>query len=215
MRNLPAIQHANAKYIMPDPFFEEHSYLKRLAPEAYLGYAAVHWSMTIADRKQGWLTTEFHSLFREILTHTAFRNGLLVPAYVLMPDHLHLLAMGYRESSDQRRGIRYLRKHLNRLLKPIGFLLQKQGYDHVIRKESRKRSLFQKVVQYIHENPLRANLVESPVDLPMYPYSGCVIPGYPEVNPWDESFWGTFWKLYIRLRENPDNLPTVDPSGKT
>lgn len=204
MLNLPINQFRSLK-LMSDPFFKEHSYLKRLPPEAYRAYATVHWSMTIADRKQGWLTELFHAKFRELLTHTAFRYGLIFPAYVLMPDHLHLLAMGIRESSDQRLAMRYLRKHLNWILKPAGYQLQKQSHDHVLRKKSRTRSLFQKVVQYVQENPLRAGLVATPLNLPTYPYSGCLIPGYPELDQWDEKFWGTFWKLYIlfRERENP------------
>ena len=177
-----------------DQFFEEHTYLKRLAPEAYRAYAAVHWSMTIAERKQGWCTEWFHAKFRELLTHVTFRYGLLFPTYVLMPDHLHILAMGFRETSDQRLAMRFLRKQMNWALKPAGYQLQKQGHDHVIRQRSRTRSVFQKVVQYVRENPLRAGLVESPGELPKYPFSGCLVPGYPELNQWDEKFWGVFWK---------------------
>ena len=186
---------------MEDQSFEEHTYLKRLPPEAYRAYATVHWSMTISGRKHGWLTESFHSQFREILAHAAFRYGMVFPTYVLMSDHMHLLAMGFRKTSDQRLAMRFIRKQLNWLLKPVGFQLQKQGHDHVIRKRSQKRSVFQSVVQYVRENPLRAGLVESPHQLPAYPYSGCLVPGYPELNQWDERFWGTFWKLYIQFRE--------------
>jgi len=186
---------------MEDLFFEEHTYLKRLAPEAYRAYAAVHWSMTIAERKQGWCTEWFHAKFRELLTHVTFRYGLLFPTYVLMPDHLHILAMGFRETSDQRLAMRFLRKQLNWVLKPVGYQLQKQGHDHVIRKRSRTRSVFQKVVQYVRENPLRAGLVETPEELSQYPFSGCLVPGYPELDQCEEKFWGLFWKLYIQFRE--------------
>jgi hypothetical protein len=34
---------------------DDDSYLKRLPPEYYRGQACVHWSLTIQDRKQGWL----------------------------------------------------------------------------------------------------------------------------------------------------------------
>src|SRR5258707_12113023 len=56
-----------------------HDYLKRLPPESYCGQAYVHWSMTIAGRKQGWLVPSLHYKFREILTHTMFRFGLTCP----------------------------------------------------------------------------------------------------------------------------------------
>lgn len=180
---------------------KEHSYLRRLAPEAYRECAVVHWSMTIDQRKRGWLTDLFHARFRELLTHTAFRDDVIIPCYVLMPDHLHLLAMGYRESSDQRIAMRFFRRQLNRLLRADGFQLQKQGYDHVLREKSCKPCIFEKVAGYVFENPLRAGLVTDFEDLSKYPYAGCLVPGYPELDVWADDFWETFWKLYWLLRE--------------
>tara|TARA_R110002096_G_scaffold42144_22_gene113826 strand:- start:7070 stop:7645 length:576 start_codon:yes stop_codon:yes gene_type:complete len=180
---------------------EEHSYLRRLPPEAYRDYAVVHWSMTIEERKQGWLTELFHARFRELLTHMAFRYHVICPSYVLMPDHLHLLLMGYHESSDQRVAMRYFRKQLNWVLRPEGFQLQKQGYDHVLREDSRKPSIFEKVAGYVQENPLRAGLVADYDELPSYPFAGCLVPGYPELDVWTDEFWESFWKLYWLLRE--------------
>ncbi len=51
-------------------------YLKRLPPEYYRGQACVHWTMTIEDRKTGWLVPIFYYKFRELLTHTMFRYGI-------------------------------------------------------------------------------------------------------------------------------------------
>ena len=180
----------------------EHSYLRRLPPEAYRSYAVVHWSMTIDGRRQGWVADVLHARWRELLTHTAFRYGILCPSYVLMPDHIHLLAMGYLESSDQRRAMRYFRKQLNWMLRPQGYQLQKQAHDHVLREQSRKPSVFQTVAGYVRENPLRAGLVEKWEELPNYPFAGCLVPGYPELDVWDEDFWETFWKLYWQLRDD-------------
>jgi hypothetical protein len=64
-----------------DPFENRNDYLKRLAPEYYQGQSYVHWSMTIEDRKTGWLIPIFYYKFREILTHTLFRYGLCCPIY--------------------------------------------------------------------------------------------------------------------------------------
>lgn len=76
-----------------------------------------------------------------------------------MPDHLYLMWMGYEESSDQRMAMRFLRKQLNWVLCPMGFELQKQGYDHVLREESRRQSVFETVAGYVRDSPLRAGLV--------------------------------------------------------
>ena len=71
-------------------------HLPRLAPEFYRGFAVVHWTITLERRATGWLDDLFHLHFRELLLHAAARQGLLCPAYVLMPDHIHLLWMGLR-----------------------------------------------------------------------------------------------------------------------
>ena len=66
--------------------YVRHDYLRRLDPQAYRGQACVHWSMTMHDRKRGWLVPRFYCKFREILTHTMFRYGLCCPIYCCMPD---------------------------------------------------------------------------------------------------------------------------------
>src|SRR5882757_7302517 len=94
-------------------------HLKRLPKEQYQGQAYVHWSMTMEDRKTGWLIPILYYKFREILTHTAFRYGLSCPIYCCMPDHLHLLWVGITESCDQRNAARFFRTQLNIPLKRL------------------------------------------------------------------------------------------------
>src|SRR5262249_49602455 len=50
--------------------------------------------------------------FRELLLHAAARENLYCPAYILMPDHIHLLWMGLKLSSDQINAMRFLRQYL-------------------------------------------------------------------------------------------------------
>ncbi|MCP5539367.1 MAG: hypothetical protein H7A53_02485 [Akkermansiaceae bacterium] len=174
-----------------------HSYLRRLSPDAYRGHAYVHWSLTIEGRRRSWLTPEFHATFRELLGHTAFRQSVCAPLYCLMPDHLHLLWVGFSESSDQRKAMRFLRARTNKmLLNPGGFEWQKQPYDNVLREKDRNRDAFPSVAAYIRENPLRAGLVDSESKLSNYPYLGCHLPGYPDISIWDRDFWDRFWKIY-------------------
>ncbi|MCB1229411.1 MAG: hypothetical protein KDN19_04055 [Verrucomicrobiae bacterium] len=181
---------------------EERSYLKRLHPEAYRGHSYIHWSMTIENRKRGWLGPEFHWRFRELLTHAGARYGINCPLYCLMPDHWHLLWIGYKSDSDQRPAAKFLRTQANRLLQSLGdFRLQKQPYDNVLRQKDRDRDAFAKVACYIRENPLRAGLIQEESKLPDYPYDGCVIPGYPSLSIWDDEFWERFWNIHYRLVE--------------
>src|ERR1044071_8152604 len=118
-------------------------YLKRLPPEFYRGQAYVHWSMTIEDRKTGWLTPAFYHEFREILTHTMFRFGLCCPIYCCMPDHLHLLWVGVCPDADQLKAMRFFRRQMRPVLEKLRVGFQKQPYDHVLRDDERDRNAFQ------------------------------------------------------------------------
>jgi putative transposase len=173
-------------------------YLPRLPREYYQADAVIHWTLTIFDRARGWLTPALHTEFRELLFHASFREGLVCPIYCLMPDHLHLLWMGLRRDTDQLNGIAFLRTHLEPMLKPAKF--QPQPQDNVLREAERKRHAFAKVCFYIAANPVRAELVKESA---AWPYTGCVVPGYPKLNPNHEDFWPIFWKIYAKLRQ-PD-----------
>lgn len=178
-----------------------HDYLERLEPEFYRGQAYVHWSMTIEDRKTGWLIPIFYYKFREILAHTMFRYGICCPLYCCMPDHIHLLWIGILDDADQLHAARYFRKQLNPILETFGCRFQLQPYDHVLREEERERTAFEDVIEYIARNPERKQLV--PRDqFREYPYSGCLIPGYPELKPWQPDYWDRFWRTYSFLRKN-------------
>jgi REP element-mobilizing transposase RayT len=166
-------------------------HLPRLDPEFYRGDAAVHWTLTVFDRRTGWLNESFHLKFRELMLHAATREGVLCPSYCLMPDHIHLIWLGLRRDSDQRNGMAFLRTHLEPLLSPEQF--QPQAYDHVLREEERKRGAFAKVCFYILANPVRAKLIK---ETGVWPFCGAVVPGYPGLHPLEEDFWPLFWKLY-------------------
>jgi putative transposase len=176
-------------------------YLRRLPPEHYRGTTYVHWSMTTEFRKQGWLTPESHSQFREILIHVAFRYGLLCPVYCLMPDHLHLLWLGLLPSTDQLNAIKFFRKHTNRILQRHQTSWQKQPHDHVLKEAEQEHNAVERVIDYICRNPERAGLVELG-QLSAYPFSGCIFPGYPDVNLWNENYNERLWRSHELLTVN-------------
>lgn len=169
-------------------------HLPRLAPEHYHARAFVHWTLTIEARATGWLTPSFHHAWQHTLLHASARYGLACPAYVLMPDHIHLLWLGLRDDSDQRTAIEFLRKHLRPSLTPYDW--QHQPHDHVLRDTEREQGAFQTIAHYIFENPVRAGLCPTAFD---YTYTGCCVPGYPELNPHIDDYWLRFWRLYNHL----------------
>ncbi len=202
---------------LPDStrFDGRNDHLRRLEPEYYRGQAYVHWTMTMQDRKTGWLIPIFYYKFREILTHTMFRYGLCCPIYCCMPDHLHLLWMGLLDHSDQLLAVKFFRKQLDPVLEKLGASLQREAYDHVLREEERERSAFEDVVEYIARNPERADLTERD-GFRSYSFTGCLVPGYPELKLWEPDSWTRFWRCYSYLRKNglihgPSNDTTLSP----
>ena len=74
---------------------------------------------------------------------------------------------------------------------------QKQPHDHVLREKERERDAFQRICYYIQENPVRKSLAE---DWAEYSYTGCIVPGYPELDMRSEDYWDRFWRVYGFLR---------------
>lgn len=81
-----------------------------------------------------------------------------------MPDHVHLLVAGTTEAASF---LRFLKKakqlsgyyYKQRFGQP---LWQPNSYEHVLRDEEATGA----VLRYILENPVKARLVETPVDYP-------------------------------------------------
>ena len=174
------------------PFF-----LPRLPAKAYQGRAVVHWTLTIKGRGTGWLTPLFHATFREILVHTLARHQLACPVYVLMPDHMHLIWMGTEAASDQLKAMAFLRTHLEPNLSPCVF--QHQPHDHVMRKDEAQGEEFENAILYLLNNPVRAGLVEKVGD---WAFTGCMVPGYPNLIPFQNDYWQKFWRIYFKRAWN-------------
>jgi REP element-mobilizing transposase RayT len=168
-------------------------YLPRLPREYYAGRAFIHWTLTIEGCAQGWLTSKFREQWNFVLLHACARFDLAVPAYVLMPDHTHLLMVGLDDEADHLTAIEFLRRHLAPALEPAGW--QKQAHDHVLKEFERKEGAFQTIAQYVLENPVRGGLAS---DWREYPYVGCCVAGYPNLNLASDGYWPLFWRIYYK-----------------
>ena len=164
-------------------------HLPRLAPEAYRGHCFVHWIMTIEGRATGWLDDSWHQKFLTQLGKHAIDYEVRIPAYCLMPDHLHLLVTGITQVSNQRLFIRALRRNINLLLRPLK--LQKQPYDHVLRPTESGPDSFTTLAYYISENPARAGLVSTPQ---LWAYTGAYVPELPTLDPRASDFRALWWE---------------------
>ncbi len=179
----------------------KRDHLNRLAQEYYQGESVVHWSLTLRDRQSGWLNGLFYYRFRELLTHTSFRYGIACPMFCLMPDHFHMVWMGLFEESDQLLAMRHFRKSVNESLARIGVELQDQAYDHVLSDGEKQEQAFRDVCEYISRNPERAGLVELD-GYKEYPFTGCLVPGYPQLRPFEATFWNELDRVISFIRKN-------------
>jgi hypothetical protein len=109
----------------------------------------------------------------------------------MMPDHVHLIWMGVAPGSDQRAGTAFLCRQFERHLAPVKW--QHQPYDHLLREDERTRGALPATCSYVAENPVRKGLVARAED---WPFTGCVIPGYPSLSPNGDGYWELFWRIY-------------------
>ncbi|HVU33970.1 MAG TPA: hypothetical protein VHE61_11085 [Opitutaceae bacterium] len=176
-------------------------HLPRLGQQFYQGAAYVHWTLNIERRVTGWLTPRFFEDWKLVLLHTCCRYRLIVPVFTLMPDHVHLLAIGRSDGGDQRRAIEFLQKNLRTSLGSANW--QRQSFDHVLREHEREKGALSSLASYILQNPVRARLVAAPAD---YGYTGACIPGYPEIDVLHPDYWPVFWRIYNRDGETGHSL---------
>ncbi|ABL66206.1 protein of unknown function DUF1568 [Chlorobium phaeobacteroides DSM 266] len=97
-------------------------------------------------------------------------SGTSIYAFALMTNHAHILlksgSIGL--SLYMRRLLSGYAQYFNRRHKRVGHLFQNR-YKSVICEEE---AYFDKLVAYIHLNPLQAGLVASLRELALYPWSG-------------------------------------------
>ena len=139
----------------------------RLKDFDYVGLYRYFLTFCTKERATRFVSSEVVDLVMTQILHAAQEREFAVHAYVVMPDHLHLLVHGASESSDlnafaslakQRSGYAYSRSQR-------GTLWQPSYYEHVLREEEDDL----RVIWYIVNNPVRAGLAEDPES---YPFLG-------------------------------------------
>jgi len=109
-------------------------------------------------------TPESRDLFERSLEQARKKYAFDIYAYVVMPDHVHLL-ISEPTKEPLSKAIKSLKVSVSKQSKQRPFW-QDRYYDfNVI-----TRPKFLEKLQYIHRNPVRANLVESPEDWPHSSY---------------------------------------------
>jgi putative transposase len=121
--------------------------------------------------------------FLDCLQQARLEHGLVIHAYVLMTNHLHVLASPEHEASLpktlQSVGRRYV-QHFNYAYKRTGTLWE--GRYHATLIDSERYLLT--CMRYIELNPVRAGVVDHPADYPWSSYrSNAIEAGDPLLAP--------------------------------
>ena len=124
------------------------------------------------ERKKIFLDDEDREKFVDIIRGKKRERAFLVYAFCLMDNHVHLLINEGQDQINkimQRIGISYA-YYFNKKYKRIGHLFQDRFKSEAIENE---RYLFA-ALRYIHNNPVRANMVENPAQFRWSSYNAYV-----------------------------------------
>lgn len=126
----------------------------------YLPGATVFLTLVTHQRQPLLLQPLVRTALRAASTHVAVRHPFKVVAFVVLPDHCHLLWRLPTDDGDFSRRVRLIKHHTARqqgLPKP---LWQARFWDHLIRDEED----FRRHLDYIHFNPVKHGHATRAVD---------------------------------------------------
>jgi len=159
----------------------------RLPEPSYEGRRAYFLTLCTQGRRRVFADASLVSALIVALKSACDESAFAVYAFCFMPDHLHMILVGMRDSSSVATAVRTFKGRAAVRARQLGVieLWQKGYYDHVIRSgESLER-----IAAYIVMNPVRAGLVSDFMD---WPFSGSFViewkrlppPAAPYVPPW-------------------------------
>jgi len=135
---------------------------KRLSGISYDRLYAYFVTSVTLNRIKAFDTTDFGPFVVEALIDLGTKFCFEISSYVVMPDHVHFVATAIEDGADfkgfvkawkQKTGFEWSRRH--------GRRLWQHGYwERVLRDNDNALSL----CRYILENPVRAGLVEHPIE---------------------------------------------------
>jgi putative transposase len=140
------------------------NYPRHLPGFDYIGLHRYFLTFCCANRRRAFTESEPVDLVMSQFLRAAVDESMSIIAACFMPDHVHLVVAGTREDSDLKRFIARGKQlsgyHYKQKYKKV--LWQRYGYERVLREEETTR----KVVAYVLENPVRANLAKTVDDYP-------------------------------------------------
>jgi len=160
----------------------------RLAGEKYRGRGWYFITICCRERRTPFADPAKAQWIIARLRDSALEGQFRIPAYCVMPDHLHFLAEGMNENCDLIDFVRrFKQKTAYEASARFGLplLWQRYFYDHILR----RAEAIGPVIWYIWLNPVRKGMCVQPAD---YPYLGSFTGEAPKRQP--EFLWQPPWK---------------------
>jgi len=160
----------------------------RLSREKYVGKRIYFITICTEERRRIFQDSAHANALIAELRRVAARMNVLVHAFCVMPDHVHVLVEGKEANTD-------LLKFVTQWKQGTGYVLrqelpprfwQRRFYDCVLRRATDSES----VAWYIWMNPVRKGIVKEPQ---AYPFSGSFTVEWPRAMPVERT-WVPPWK---------------------
>jgi putative transposase len=142
---------------------------------SYKGRSTYLITAVTCDRRKAFADIEFGRRCELLLAEHAAREQFDIPAYCMMLDHIHLVAIGRTRDSDLQRFITKWKQATGFAWSQLGHgrLWQPGYWDRLARFDEPLDTM----TRYVVENPVRANLATKPE---AYPLTGAIVRDGPE-----------------------------------
>lgn len=170
------------------------------------------------NKQQIFFDDEDRSAYVSILQAKAREYGLLIHAYCLMPNHIHLVATPLRDESLAKgvgRTHHAYTRHVHQRHSRSGHLWQNRFFSCPLDEHH-----FLAAVRYVERNPVRATLTEQAWDYPWSSARSHVAGHDPrrliDFRDWPIEYVGERWRALLRTAEHcsfPQNLQQATFAG--
>ncbi len=167
----------------------------------YVKGGTYFFTLVTYERRKIFSETNSVSLLHNALRYTNDRHPFKIVAFVIMPDHLHFIWTMPDDSSDFSIRWRLIKSHFtrnyqsnenvsvspSRKMKGERDIWQRRFWEHLIRDEQD----LTRHIEYIHFNPVKHGLANSPAEWENSSFSEYVSQGLYPV------YWGANEKIWI------------------
>ena len=141
-------------------------YPRYLPAFAYTGRFQYFLTFCTFERSPVFVAAESVRIVHEQILRACAEEGFQIHAYCYMSDHVHFVVEAQHANSDLKRFVARAKQYAAFYFKQATKqrLWQRYGYERVLRNEEERIAF----VRYVIQNPIRAGLVDAPLEYPFW-----------------------------------------------